>query len=335
MLNREERLAKLENTARRIVKDGKGILAADETEASIGKRFEKYGIENNDENRRKFREIMFTTPDIQDKLGGIILHEETFFQSADNGKPFVDVLIEMGISPGIKLDKGLIDFKYNEKVSVGIEDLEKRLSSGKFSKADFAKWRSVLNITETTPTEDCIHANCDVLARYAGICQKFGIVPIVEPELLWDGSHKIEEAEAISKTILACLNYHLHLYNVYIPGILIKPAFVSSGKDSNIKIDCLDVATRTFNCLYSTIPVGVPGIVFLSGGHKAEDATRFLDFINKDKRQKTWKLSFSYGRALSDPVLEAWSGNDDNIEKAKAVFIKRLDETYKAALGNL
>lgn len=327
-----EKYHKLGMIARKIVENGKGILAADESPTSIGIRFSRHNIENTAENRRKYRQIMLGA-DIQTRLGGIIFHEETFEQKTDSGRLFVDVILEQGISPGIKLDKGLIDFKSREKVSVGLEDLAKKLKKEIYRKAEFAKWRSVFGITSTAPTEDCIHENCSVLAKYAVICQRYGIVPIVEPELLWEGKHSINECEQITKTILGCLVYHLNLHNVYIPGILIKPAFVTPGKDSLHEIDYKDVAQRTFNCLMSTIPTGMPGIVFLSGGHNEKDSTMFLDRINKETGLRTWKLSFSYGRALTDPILKAWNGNDKNIKEAIRIFEERLDDTFRAAQG--
>ncbi|KAM0675270.1 hypothetical protein GVAV_001095 [Gurleya vavrai] len=202
-----------------------------------------------------------------------------------------------------------------------------------YEKAKFAKWRSVFSITETTPSEACIHENCSVLSKYALICQSKGIVPIVEPELLWDGKHSVEEAESITKAIISCLFYHLNLNEVYIPGLLLKPAFVTHAKDAKIKSRSETVAQRTYNALISAVPNAVPGVVFLSGGHTPEEATEYLRLINQIEGTKTFKLSFSYGRALSDPVLKAWSGNEKKLNEATAVFEKRVEETHKAALG--
>ncbi|KAM0677965.1 hypothetical protein BDAP_001445 [Binucleata daphniae] len=333
MIDQDAINKKLNAIAKKIVDAGKGILAADESESSIQKRFDKHDIENTEENRRKFRQIFITASGLHDKLGGVILHEETFAQNADNGKLFVDILIQNGISPGIKLDKGLVEYKNNEQVSVGLEDLEKKLNKQIYRKAKFAKWRSVFTIGDKTPTKDCIHANCEVLAKYALICQNFDIVPIVEPEILWEGVHSIENVEKAAKNIFSCLFHYLNLHQVYIPGVLLKPAFVTSGKDSKIKSDCNTVAEKTLECLMSTVPSGLPGVVFLSGGHDEEEATTYLNLINKINKTDTWKLTFSYGRALSDCVLKTWKGKDDNIEEAAKVFKKRLDETSNASLG--
>ncbi|KAM0685209.1 hypothetical protein COBT_003582 [Conglomerata obtusa] len=333
MIDQDAINKKLAETAKKIVENGKGILAADESESSIQSRFEKYGIENTEENRRIFRQMFMTSTKPQDKIGGVIMHEETFVQKADSGKFFVDILIENGISPGIKLDKGLIDYKMSEKVSVGLEDLEKRLNRNIYRKAEFAKWRSIFSITETTPSESCIHENCSVLAQYALICQRYSIVPIVEPEILWDGKHTIEEAETIAKTVLSCLFYHLNLNEVFIPGILLKPAFVTPGKDSIQKTTAKEVAKFTYNSLASTIPVNVPGVVFLSGGHEREDALLYLDQINKIKDLHNWKLTFSYGRALTDSVLAKWEGKNKNVEDAISVFLKNVNDVHRAALG--
>lgn len=323
---------KLGTIARKIVENNKGILALDESPQSLDHRFSLHKIENTIENRRKYRQIVLGA-NFNNMVGGVILHEETFEQMTDSGKLFVEVLKEQGVAPGIKLDKGLIDYRLTEKVSVGLEDLNKRLMRDCYRNAEFAKWRSVFRITETTPTAECINENCSVLSKYAFICQKHGIVPIVEPELLWDGLYTIEESELITKTIIGCLFYHMNLHSVYIPGVLLKMGFVTPGKISSPEIDLSEVARRTFQAVISSVPAAVPGVVFLSGGHSPEDSTLFLGAVNREKGLRICKLSFSYGRALTDPILAVWGGEDKNIMDAIAAFEKRLKETHEAVKG--
>lgn len=328
----EQNAQKLKSNANRIVDNGKGILAADESPASIEKRFDFHNIENTEENRRKLREIMISMNGLEDMVGGVILHEETFGQCAEDGRLLVDHLIEKGVAPGIKLDKGLQEFDTFEQISIGLEDLDKRLKMDIFKKAIFAKWRSVFSMSQRTPTTKCIDANCDVLAKYSLLCQKHGIVPIVEPELLWDGNHTIERAKVATKTILSSLMYHLNKHEVYLPGVLVKIAFVTSGKETSTNFDPMEVAKATYNCIRSSIPPAIAGIVFLSGGHTKKDSTLFLDGINKIKTEP-YILTFSYGRALSDVVLKEWKAKDENVVKATKAFEIRLKETYQAAQG--
>lgn len=332
-MDNEERNTKLGYNALRLVENKKGILAADESPTSMANRFNKYNMENTFENRKKFRELLFTTSELNDHVAGIILHEETFEQKADDGTLLVDLLIKQNIAPGIKLDKGLIDYKDNEKVSVGLEDLEKRLQNEIYRKAVFAKWRSVFTISESTPTTECIFENCLVLAKYAQMCQRFEIVPIVEPEILWEGDYDIALASKTQKIVLSCLLYQLNVLDVYIPGVIIKTNFVTNGKSHQTSPK--EAARHTFDALMSTVAAGIPAIVFLSGGHGSDESMQMLSDINKEKGVRRWALSFSYGRAISDPVMKAWVASGHNVTKAQEVFKERLCVISKAVKGEL
>ncbi|KAF7682768.1 Fructose-bisphosphate aldolase [Astathelohania contejeani] len=330
-----ENLHQLGITARSLVEDGKGILAADESPRSIEKRLETNGIKNTKENRRAFRELLITTPEISKMIGGVILHDETFDQRNDVGDLLVDLLVEKGIAPGIKLDLGLEDLNDKEKISIGLDDLEERCALPKYKNAKFAKWRSIFRITENTPTEDTIEKNCEVLAKYAFICQKHGLVPIVEPEILWDGRYGMREAYIQSNVILSCLMYHLNRAGVYIPGVVVKTGFVSTGKEMKTKDDIKEISAMTFSSLIASIPCGIGGVVFLSGGHSPEDSTEYLNNINKEKGKRTWKISFSFGRALTDPVLAVWKGDERNKIQAQEKFKELVKRNYLAARGEL
>lgn len=322
-LTSEEKF-KLAMNARKLVEDGKGIIAADEKPSSIGKRFEIYGIPNTIENRKTFREMIFNTPNLAKNVSGIILHEETYNQTAKNGKKFPEILTESNISVGIKLDKGLIDFKDDEHVSIGLEDLDLRCK--KFQMAHFAKWRSVFRITDDLPSACCILENCNVLAEYAEICQKNKIVPIVEPEFLWDGSYSIERAGFIMKIVLSTLMAQLNGRGIFIPGVLIKTSFCTAGKNSQPAPLLHEISHHTVESLMFTIPCAVPGIVFLSGGHSPDDSLKILEHVNLEKGSHPWSLSYSFGRALTDPMLEIWLGQSENIKKAQAVLSKRIEK---------
>ncbi|KAL0265649.1 UNVERIFIED_CONTAM: hypothetical protein PYX00_011363 [Menopon gallinae] len=313
-----------------MVEDGKGILAADEKGSSLEKRFGMCGIINTEENRRKFRELVFKAAAESRKIGGVILNEETFGQSDDTGKSLVDILIEHGILVGVKLDKGLIEFGDSEQVSVGLEDLDHRCKEPAFAKADFTKWRSVFKVSATTPTRKCIEENCAILAEYAEISQKNNMVPIVEPEILWDGDYSAEKAAGAQKVILSTLIQYLNARNVYTPGVIVKTSFVTSGCKSGDVKSPKDVGMLTFHVLLDTIPCGISGVVFLSGGHTPEEATEYLKCVSKERGRHTWPLSFSFGRALTDPFLSKWMGKDENIEEARQALLKKIDECFSA-----
>ncbi|KAF9764037.1 Fructose-bisphosphate aldolase [Nosema granulosis] len=335
MSSPSEKCFKLGMVAKQILENNKGILAADESPGSIQKRFDKLGIINNEETRRSFRELLFTSEGIEKYIGGVILHEETFEQKDESEKLFIDMLKEKGICLGIKLDKGLIDYKNNEKVSVGLEDLHLRVKYYCSKGAVFAKWRSLFIVKGDNPTEDCIYENCTVLAKYAKICQNNNLVPIVEPEVYFEGNYTIDEAEQQSKRILSTLIQKLNIYEVYIPAVIIKMSFVTQGKENKRICKPHEVGRTTMNTLVSAIPCGIPGIVFLSGGHTQDDAISYLNAINKCKAYKTWSLSFSYGRCLSEKPMETWRGIEENKKAAQREFIEIARRCHLACRGDL
>ncbi|ADM10875.1 fructose-bisphosphate aldolase B [Encephalitozoon intestinalis ATCC 50506] len=330
-----DHLLRLGMIAKKILENNKGILAADESPETLGKKLEKLGIKNTKENRRKFREILFSTKEIEKYIGGVILNPETFGQTDGKGVLLTEILKRKGIEIGVKLDKGLIDYKENEKISVGLEDLELRCKSSEFKDATFAKWRSLFYFYDGIPSEDCINENCSVLAKYAIICQKNGLVPIVEPEIFLEGDYDIESSYKLLRKILSTLMKYLNYESVYIPGILIKTSYVTSGLLSSEEYTPKEVATLTFRALLSTIPCGIPGIVFLSGGHSPEDSINFLNAINMERGCRTWSLSFSFARALTDDALKTWKGDDSNIEEAQKVLIETSYKAHMGALGKL
>lgn len=329
----DEQKFKLGTVACRMLEDGKGILAADEKGSSLEKRFDMCGIINTEENRRKFRELLFKTIVKSKKIGGVILNEETFGHTDDAGKRLPDILADQGIVIGVKLDKGLAAFGDAEHVSVGLEDLENRCKEPRFSRAELSKWRSVFKVSETTPTQECIEENCEILARYAEISQRNNMVPIVEPEILWDGDYCAEKAANAQRVILSTLMKYLNERNVYIPGVLIKTSFVTSGCKSGDVKSAKDVGMLTFHVLLDTIPCGISGVVFLSGGHTPEEATEYLKYVSKERGRHTWPLSFSFGRALTDPFLSKWMGKDENIEEAQQILLNKIDECFNAVVS--
>ncbi|VDN06476.1 unnamed protein product [Thelazia callipaeda] len=328
--------------AKKLVHFGKGILAADESIDTIGKRFKLFGIENNEENRRNYRHLLFTTPNISQYISGIILHEETFHQKDNGGVRFVDIIKRANISPGIKLDKGLQSFDgSSEYITVGLNDLKERAVSFKSGGCEFAKWRCVFVISETTPSKKALETNAKILAKYAVISQKAGLVPIIEPEVLCDKEHHLEKVREVTEQVLAQVYKSLHDYGVFIEGTLLKPNMVIPGLDFTKVISVLiefcefevgheKVAAETLQALMRTVPPAVPGIVFLSGGQLETDATKNLNEINKLPRYKPWKISFSYGRALQTLVLKAWAMHDKEVQ---AKFLHRSKLNALAAKG--
>ncbi|WUR03921.1 fructose-bisphosphate aldolase A (ALDOA) [Vairimorpha necatrix] len=328
-----DNLLKLGANAKRILENYKGILAVDESPNSIGEKFKKFNIENTEENRKNFRELLFTSDHLEKYIGGVILNEETFSQKTNKDESLVDILLNKNIDVGIKLDKGLQDFEDNEKISVGLEDLENRIQNPLFEKATFAKWRSLFLASKDLPTISCIDENCQTLAKYASICQKYGKVPIVEPELYFNGNYHIDDAKRHTKSILSHLLRYLNDADVYIPGILIKMGYVTQGTDSEVKNSYNEIGMATLEGMISTIPCGVPGIVFLSGGHTEEDAIGYLRSVNSLRAFKTWDISFSYGRTLTDRPMEIWNGKETNKMKAQSTFIEIAEKCYLANQG--
>lgn len=326
----DEEKFKLGMRAAKLVEEHKGILAADESPNSLEKRFKTVDIENTEENRKLFREYLFKTPNINRKISGVILHEESFSMKDSSGQKLTDILKEKNIAFGIKLDTGLKDFNDNEKVTKGLDDLNERIKNPLFAEAEFAKWRSVFTISNDTPTKECVNENCAILADYAEICQKNGIVPILEPEILWDGNYTNEKAESVYKTVLSTLLLKINQKNLFLPGLLIKTGYTTHGKHSKLEICPRESAKLTYHVLASTIPPAIPGVVFLSGGHSSEESFSLLSEVNKEKSKNYWALTFSYGRALTDPFLSVWKGKEENVEKAQETFLKQVDKCFSA-----
>ncbi|KAE9596017.1 hypothetical protein Lal_00030506 [Lupinus albus] len=313
---------------------GKGILAADESTGTIGKRLAGINVENVETNRRTLRELLFTAPDVLQYLSGVILFEETLYQSTAAGKPFVEVLKEGGVLPGIKVDKGTVELAGTdqETTTQGLDGLAQRCQKYYEAGARFAKWRSVLKIGPNEPSELAIHENAYGLARYAVICQENGLVPIVEPEILVDGPHDINKCAAVTERVLAAVYKALSDHHVLLEGTLLKPNMVTPGSDS-AKVAPSVVAEHTVRALQRTVPAAVPAVVFLSGGQSEEEATLNLNAINQVKGKKPWTLSFSFGRALQQSTLKAWSGKEENIKKAQDALLTRAKGNSEATLG--
>lgn len=330
-MGREE----LEQTARQLVADGKGILAADETVPTLTMRFASLKIESTEDSRRTYREMFFTTPEVAEFVSGVILQDETIRQKNASGKPLAEVLSKQGIIPGIKVDNGAkaLAGSPDEKVTEGLDGLRDRLKEYAAMGARFAKWRAVIRITESLPSPMCVGVNAHALARYAALCQEQSIVPIVEPEVLMDGSHTIERCEEVTGSVLHTVFDALFEQCVRLEGMLLKPNMVISGKECRKQASVEEVAAATLRCLRRHVPAAVPGIVFLSGGQSDVLATAHLNAINKLDLPKPWKISFSYGRALQDPAIEAWRGKLQNLKAGQQAFYFRAKCNSAAALG--
>jgi fructose-bisphosphate aldolase, class I len=328
-------IQELETVARALVAKGKGILAADESMGTIKRRFDSIKIESNEENRRAYREMLFTTKGIEEAISGVILFDETLRTKANDGTPFAQLLSKKSILPGIKVDKGPVDIPNypGEVVTEGLDGLRARLKEYKELGAKFAKWRAVISIGEGIPTYTCLAANAEALARYASLCQEAGIVPIVEPEVLLDGSHTIERSQEVSEHTLKVTFTQLFLHRVYLEGMILKPSMVVPGKDSGQKTSVQEVAERTIRCLKRAVPSAVPGIAFLSGGQSAESATEHLNAINA-MGPLPWEVTFSYARALQDPALKAWKGDAGNVGAAQKIFYHRAKCNSAARSGS-
>ena len=324
----------LEEIANYIVADGKGILAADESTGTIQKRFESIDVESTEENRRKYREMLFRSSAMSEAIGGVILFDETLRQNAQDGTPLREVIISQKSLPGIKVDQGVQAFNGSdiEKTTQGLDGLDERCREYDSLGAKFTKWRAVINIAESIPSEDCINDNMFSLAKYASIAQKNNMVPIVEPEVIMDGNHSIDQCYDVTKKVLIKLFELLDKENVNVKGTLLKPNMVLSGTENQYQAPIQEVAEKTLNCLKSSIPNDLPGVVFLSGGQSDIDATAHLDAMNKIGGFN-WKLSFSYGRALQQSALKTWLGKDDNLIAAQNAFGHRALMNKNAALG--
>nr|AAR88661.1 fructose-bisphosphate aldolase [Pandanus amaryllifolius] len=321
-------------TAKYIATPGKGILAADESTGTIGKRLASINVENIESNRQALRELLFTSPGALEYLSGVILFEETLYQKTRDGKPFVDVLTENNVIPGIKVDKGIVELAgtNGETTTQGLDSLGARCQQYYKAGARFAKWRAVLKIGATEPSELAIQQNAQGLARYAIICQENGLVPIVEPEILTDGTHDINKCAAATETVLAAVYKALNDHHVLLEGTLLKPNMVTPGSDSP-KVAPEVIAECTVTALRRTVPAAVPGIVFLSGGQSEEEATLNLNAMNKLEVLKPWTLSFSFGRALQQSTIKKWAGKKENVPAAQAPFLARCKANSEATLG--
>ncbi|HSC06529.1 MAG TPA: class I fructose-bisphosphate aldolase [Steroidobacteraceae bacterium] len=314
----------LDTIARGMVAKDKGILAADESTSTIKKRFDKIKLESTEENRRAYRDLLFTTPGASDYISGVIFYDETLRQKTRDGVPFPEYLTRNGIIPGIKVDTGakpLAGFP-GETITEGLDGLRDRLAEYHKLGARFAKWRAVIDIAAGIPTQTCIAANAHALARYAALCQEARIVPIVEPEVLMDGAHSIERCEEVTDATLQSVFAQLQVHRVRLEGIVLKPNMVISGMKAAKRASAEEVAEATVRCLKRNVPSAVPGIAFLSGGQGPEEATEHLSLINQ-LGPLPWEVSFSYGRALQAPVLEAWRGLPANVAAGQKAFFKR------------
>jgi fructose-bisphosphate aldolase, class I len=324
----------LESTARALVAEGKGILAADESDGTIKKRFDSIGIESTEANRQAYRDMLFTTEGAEEYISGVILFDETIRQSALDGTPFPQALERRGIIPGIKVDLGAkpLALSDGETITEGLDGLRGRLEEYRGLGARFAKWRATYSIGGGKPSEYCVWTNAHALARYAALCQEAGIVPIVEPEVLQDGTHTIRESAVATGRVLQAVFTELHDQRVDYRGILLKPNMVLSGYEASDRAAVDGVAETTLEVFYRHVPAAVPGIVFLSGGQTDEDATAHLNAMNA-KGPHPWQLSFSYGRALQAPALKAWGGRPDNVEAGKRAYYHRAKMNGAARTG--
>jgi fructose-bisphosphate aldolase class I len=323
----------MHETARAIVAEHKGILAADESTGTIKKRFDSIGVESTEENRRFYRQLLFTAPAMEESIGGVIMYDETIRQATDEGTPFADVLASKGVIPGIKVDTGAHDLAGHpgEKVTEGLDGLRARLEEYRGLGARFAKWRAVITIGDGIPTDTCIAANAHALARYASLCQEAGIVPIVEPEVLMDADNTLEVCWEVTTRTLHETFDQLYDFGIDLQGTLLKPNMVIAGKGCPEQPPAERIAEATINCFKGCVPAAVPGIVFLSGGQSEVQATENLNAINQ--LGGPWPLSFSYGRALQQSALQAWVGEAANAEAAQAAFVHRARMNALAVAG--
>ncbi len=314
----------LDTIARAMVAKDKGILAADESGGTIKKRFDKIKLESTEESRRAYRELLFTTPGASDYISAVIFYDETLRQKTRDGVPFAEYLTRNGVIPGIKVDVGakpLAGFP-GETITEGLDGLRDRLAEYRKLGARFAKWRAVIDIADGIPTQTCIDANAHALARYAALCQEASIVPIVEPEVLMDGAHSLERCEEVTDATLQSVFAQLFAHRIRLEGIILKPNMVISGMKNPKRASAEQVAEATVRCLKRNVPAAVPGIAFLSGGQGPEEATEHLSLINQ-LGPLPWELSFSYGRALQAPVLDAWRGQPANVPAGQKALFKR------------
>jgi len=327
-------MQQLQSTAQALVAEGKGILAADESTGTIKKRLDSIGVESTEESRRAYRELLFTTEGAEEFISGVILYDETIRQSASDGTPFPKLLESKGVIPGIKVDTGAkpLALTDGETITEGLDGLRDRLEEYRELGARFTKWRATYSIAADKPSEYCVWTNAHALARYAALCQEAGLVPIVEPEVLQDGTHTIAESRKATGRVLQAVYTELHDQRLDFRGTLLKPNMVLSGYDASDRASADEVADVTLECFYKHVPAAVPGIVFLSGGQSDEDATAHLNAMNA-RGPHPWQLSFSYGRALQAPALKAWGGKEENLEAAQRAYYHRAKMNSAARTG--
>ena len=324
----------LHETAKALVAEGKGILAADESTGTIKKRFDSIQVESTEENRRAYRDLLFTTEGVEEFISGVILYDETIRQSTADGTPFPELLAAKGIIPGIKVDTGAkpLALAEDETVTEGLDGLRDRLTEYRELGARFAKWRATYSIDASRPSEYCVWVNAHALARYAALCQEAGLVPIVEPEVLMDGDHDIHASAKTTGRVLKAVYVELHDQRIDLYGTLLKPNMILSGYGASTRAGVDEVAQASLDVYYRDVPAAVPGIVFLSGGQSDEDATAHLNAMNAHGPHP-WQLSFSYGRALQAPALKAWQGKPENVEAAQRAFFHRAKMNSAARSG--
>lgn len=330
-------LDSLEAVAEAMTAPGKGILAADESTGTIGSRFSQINTESTFESRNAYRDLLFSAEGMENYISGVILYDETLRQSSlKDNLIYPEYLMNKGVVPGIKVDMGAHDLPKSdgEKITSGLDGLDERLKEYRKLGARFAKWRAVINITDDNPSGHCISANAHALARYAALCQSNDIVPIVEPEILMDGTHDIDDSFVVTEEVLHRVFFELYSQGASLEQMVLKPSMVLSGYDANDRASVDEVANATLQCFFRSVPAAVPGIAFLSGGQSDVDATAHLNKMNQIlEDNKIWNLTFSYGRALQQPVLKAWQGKEENVEAAQEAFLNRAKLNGLASEG--
>ena len=330
-------LNNMNEVAEAMVVPGKGILAADESTGTIGKRLDQINTESTEHTRNAYRDLLFSADGLEKYISGVIMYDETFYQSSlKDNIPYPEYLTSKGVIPGIKVDAGAhnLSGSEDEKITLGLDGLNERLAEYRKLGARFAKWRAVINITELNPSDYCIKANAHALARYAALCQSNDIVPIVEPEILMDGDHDIEDSFVVTEEVLHTVFAELYSQGVQYEEMILKPNMVLSGYDAKERASVDEVASATVQCFLRSVPAAIPGIAFLSGGQSDEDATAHLNSMNQLLGDnKPWHLSFSYGRALQQPAIKTWQGSDDNVSSAQSALMKRAEFNSLATQG--
>lgn len=332
-ISNEEKI-RLAMRVKKILENNKGILAADEKATTLEPKFTSHGIANTEENRIRFRDCIFSTPELEKYIGGVILNEETFGQCNGEGVSLVQHLTSRNIEVGVKLDKGLMDFGNSEKISIGLEDLDNRIREDKFRAASFCKWRSLFKISEHRPSDSCIEQNCIVLCKYAAVAQKNGKVPILEPEISIEGCYSMDEMGAVARKIYSTLFLWANKMNLFLPGLMLKCSFITEGSRYTHIQQPISIGIANVSVIAQSVPWALGGVVFLSGGHSTEEAFEILSSIHNHNTYKDLVLSFSFCRALTGCVLEVWSGNNRNIKEAQRKFLEIVKECNKANKRN-